>query len=111
MVSSVPRKAEMSAAANLMPTPCLARPALAEALALLMTGAGCQHAQAPVYPIGIYGVPTTDDQRIVREAGFNLVAGPANKPYLDSAQRLGLKVLASPGTSAGPGFSAEERGH
>jgi hypothetical protein len=69
--------------------------------------AGCQHGGEGLYPLGIYGVRTISDQQAVRQAGFNLVAGPANKPYLDSAHRLGLKVLATPGTWAGPGFSPD----
>jgi hypothetical protein len=49
-------------------------------------------------------VGKTQDLATVREAGFNVVVGPARRAYLDAAQAQGLKVLASPGTSAGPKF-------
>ncbi len=67
---------------------------------------GCRHLRTDFYPLGIYAVATTNDLPMVREAGFNLVVGPANKAYLDTAQALGLKVLAPPDTSAGANFSA-----
>ncbi|MFO1496817.1 MAG: hypothetical protein U1G07_00215 [Verrucomicrobiota bacterium] len=66
--------------------------------------AGCAHRQCATYPIGIYGVQSTNEQTIVREAGFNIVVGRAETAYLDCARGLGLKVLAPPGTSAGPRF-------
>ena len=72
---------------------------------LLMLATGCQHPSRPFYPVGIYSVPKAD-LPLVRQAGFNLVTGPAEKSYLDSAGQLGLKVLASPGTSAGKRFDA-----
>jgi hypothetical protein len=74
------------------------------ALLLILTTA-CQHPAPPFYPIGIYSVPKAN-LPAVREAGFNLVTGPAEQSYLDSAGQLGLKVLASPGTSAGKSFDA-----
>ncbi|MHB8520348.1 MAG: hypothetical protein ACYDH9_06285 [Limisphaerales bacterium] len=43
---------------------------------------------------------------IIRQAGFNVVAGPADRAFLDAALTNGLKVLAHPGTSAGPHFDA-----
>ncbi len=73
---------------------------------LLLVIAGCQHSSRPQFPIGIYGVNTTNEQAVVRDAGFNLIVGPAQQAYLDSAQRLGLGVLARLGSEAGPGFSA-----
>lgn len=74
---------------------------------LLLFGTGCQHARQPqFYPLGIYSVPK-EDLPLVRNAGFNLVTGPAEPAYLDSAGRLGLGVLASPGTSAGKGFDTQ----
>lgn len=71
----------------------------------ILTGIGCRTKPFASYPVGIYGVGS-DDLAAVREAGFNLVAGPAEKHYLDAAHRLGLGVMASPGTSAGDGFDA-----
>jgi hypothetical protein len=74
-------------------------------LFLLLIGcSACQHI-APPFPIGLYSVPPSDLAQ-VRAAGFNVVTGPATKAYLDSAERRGLKVLASPGTSAGARFDA-----
>ena len=72
----------------------------------ILTGIGCRTKPFASYPIGIYGVASTNDLAAVREAGFNLVAGPADKNYLDAAHRLGLGVMASPGTSAGKSFDA-----
>ena len=65
---------------------------------------GCQTTRP--FPIGIYSVPLTN-LSVVREAGFNLVVGGAEKSYLDTAASNGLQVLAHPGTSAGPGFNAQ----
>ena len=59
------------------------------------------------YPIGLYAVNSTNDYAMVKAAGFNLITGPAEKACLDAADRAGLKVLANPGTSAGPGFNIE----
>lgn len=56
------------------------------------------------YPLGIYGVNSTNDFAAVKGAGFNLITGPANRAFLDAARAHGLKVLASPNTSAGPAF-------
>ena len=74
-------------------------------LALLLGCLGCRHSRAAFYPLGIYAVPSTNDLWIAREAGFNLVTGSAEATYLDAAQREGLKVLATPGTTAGPRFN------
>ncbi len=73
---------------------------------LFFASTACRSPRAPFYPIGIYSVPTTNDLTTVRQAGFNLVVGTASPAYLDAARRRGIKVLASPGSSAGPGFSA-----
>lgn len=73
-------------------------------LALLLTG--CANHTLRFYPIGIYGVPTTNELATVRKAGFNVVAGPPQKDYLDAARKLGMKVMASPGTAAGTGFNS-----
>ena len=72
---------------------------------------GCQSPRLPAetarqnfYPIGIYCVDRTNDFASVQAAGFNVITGPATKEFLDDAQANGLKVLASPGTTAGPDF-------
>lgn len=81
-------------------------------MALLLLGStGCHTNRNAFYPLGIYSVPTTNDLKTVRRAGFNLVAGPANAEYLNAARTLGLKVLASPQTSAGPDFNASAARH
>lgn len=59
------------------------------------------------YPLGIYGVKSTNDFPTIRAAGFNVVVGPATASYLDHAHAAGLSVLASPGTAAGPGFNPQ----
>jgi hypothetical protein len=64
-----------------------------------------QRAGTSFYPIGIYSVPSTNDLASLKQAGFNLVVGRAERAYLDAARDAGLKVLAAPGTSAGPGFN------
>ena len=73
---------------------------------LLLGLAGCAPAAHRFYPLGIYSVPTTNDLAVVRAAGFNLVTGPATTAYFDAAQAAGLRVLAAPGTAAGPHFDA-----
>jgi hypothetical protein len=71
--------------------------------------AGCRLpspiANTSFYPVGIYSVPSTNDFASLKQAGFNLVVGPAERSYLDAARNAGLKVLAAPGTSAGPGYN------
>lgn len=57
------------------------------------------------YPVGIYSVPGTELGEVHR-AGFNLVTGPADRDYLDTARHYGIRVLASPHTSAGTNFNA-----
>lgn len=75
--------------------------------AVLLLACGCRHSPEPFYPLGIYGARGTNDLQTIRNAGFNLVAGRAEKGYLDSAGQVGLKVLATPGASAGPKFSED----
>jgi len=58
--------------------------------------AGCQAPPAHHYPIGLWGTGRVVDLPAVRAAGFNTVSGPADLSYLNAAQALGLKVLASP---------------
>ena len=65
---------------------------------------GCQVVNKTEYPVGIYSVGGSLNLPDIAEAGFNLVTGPAEIDYLDAAQRNGLKVLASPGSSAGESF-------
>jgi hypothetical protein len=74
--------------------------------ASLLCAAGCSHLDSGFYPIGIYSVSKPGDLATVRQAGFNAVAGPAEASYLNAARTNGLKVLASPGTSAGLRFDA-----
>ena len=66
---------------------------------------GCKVIKRPDYPIGIYSVGNSNNLPDIAAVGFNLVTGPANLDYLDAAERSGLKVLASPGSSAGEGFN------
>ena len=75
-------------------------------LLIIVSGTGCRSLRSDFYPLGIYSVATTNNLAIVKNAGFNLVAGSANLPYLNAAHALGLKVLASPDTSAGPKFDS-----
>ncbi|MBN2508494.1 MAG: hypothetical protein JXQ71_17585 [Verrucomicrobia bacterium] len=56
--------------------------------------------------MGIYGATSTRDFAAVRAAGFNLVVGPAETAFLDEAHAAGLRVLATPRTTAGPRFNA-----
>ncbi len=74
---------------------------------LLILGFGCASSRRPFYPIGIYGVNSTNDFPIIKAAGFNVIAGPAERNYLNAAQQNDLKILASPGTQAGTNFNAD----
>jgi len=75
----------------------------------LLALVGCQlpqpKANSSFYPIGIYGVPSTNDFAGLEQAGFNVVVGRAERAYLDAARDACLKVLAAPGISAGSGFN------
>jgi hypothetical protein len=73
-------------------------------LAAVLTTIGCAHSSHHPYALGIYGVPCSA-LATVAEAGFHIAAGPADANFLGLAQNVGLKVLASPGTVAGPSFS------
>jgi hypothetical protein len=75
--------------------------------ALLFAATGCAPFKPGFYPIGLYSVNRPADLPLIRQAGFNVVAGPASRAFLDAAQANGLKVLASPGTSAGPHFDPD----
>ena len=57
------------------------------------------------YPLGIYGVQS-NDFGAVRAAGFNLVFGAPSLGVLDTATRLGLRVIASP-----PPLGKADAGH
>ena len=67
---------------------------------------GCKVVNNQEYPVGIYSVGSSANLPDVAEAGFNLVTGPADIDYLDTAERNGLRVLASPGSSAGASFNS-----
>ncbi len=66
--------------------------------------AGCARRPSTQFPIGIYAPGSTNALPVLSSAGFSHVTGPANRPFLDAAQMAGIQVLASPGTTAGPGF-------
>lgn len=68
---------------------------------------GTQAESTDFFPIGMYGVRTPEDLELVHEAGFNSVVGPANQAFLDTAQELGMKVIASPGSSSGHSFNVD----
>ncbi|MCF7669651.1 MAG: hypothetical protein K9N48_07740 [Verrucomicrobia bacterium] len=74
---------------------------------LILVCAGCAVNKSRPYPIGIYGVGSKENLPILKTNGFNVVRGPASEEFLDAARENGLGVLASPGTSAGPGFNAD----
>ena len=77
------------------------------AAALLALGsAGCRVARPGVYPIGLYSVGSETNLTEIAEAGFSLVAGPAQRGFLDEAKANGIGVMASPGSSAGENFDA-----
>lgn len=78
------------------------------ALCLWLGGAVGGESPPAFYPIGIYGVRDTNDLPVLRAAGFTVVRGPARVSFLDAARAAGLRVLASPGTQAGPKFDAAQ---
>ena len=59
-----------------------------------------------VFPVGIYGVPGVADLKAVHDVGFSLVMGGLEPDSMDAAARLGLGVIATPGSSAGKAFDA-----
>ena len=65
---------------------------------------GCARRPVGQFPIGIYAPGSTNALSVLSRAGFSHVTGPANRPFLDAAHGAGIQVLASPGTTAGPGF-------
>ena len=78
-------------------------------LCLLALGlSGCGVIPKADYPIGIYSVGSATNLTDVAAAGFNLVTGPARRDFLDAAETNGLRVLASPGSHAGPKIDAAE---
>jgi hypothetical protein len=68
--------------------------------------AGCA-ATSPngFYPMGMFGVASTNELPQLREVGFTLVNGSADRTFLRAANQAGLKVLATLGTEAGPAFN------
>jgi len=79
------------------------------AAALLALGsAGCRVARPGIYPIGLYSVGSETNLAEIAEAGFSLVAGPAQRGFLDEAKANGIGVMASPGSSAGENFDASK---
>ncbi len=75
----------------------------------LFAFAGCRLPEKavtlPFFPIGICGVPSTNDFQALKLAGFNVILGAAEQTYLDAAYAAGLKVWATPGSPAGPSFN------
>ena len=74
-------------------------------LFIVFGSSGCQVVNKEEYPVGIYSVGSSTNLPDIAAAGFNLVTGPAEIDYLDAAERNGLRVLASPGSSAGKSFN------
>ena len=74
-------------------------------LFIVFGSSGCQVVNKEEYPVGIYSVGSSANLPDIAAAGFNLVTGPAEIDYLDAAKRNGLRVLASPGSSAGKSFN------
>ena len=74
-------------------------------LFIVFGSSGCQVVNKEEYPVGIYSVGSSANLPDIAAAGFNLVTGPAEIDYLDAAERNGLRVLASPGSSAGKSFN------
>ena len=74
------------------------------ALLLALGAAGCRTPAPRTFPIGIYAPGEAENLPLLRDAGFDLVLGPATRPFLDAALASGIRVLAVPGTPAGPTF-------
>ncbi len=66
--------------------------------------AGCASRAPGFVPLGIYSGSELQDLPALRAVGFNTVVGPARQSYLDAARGSGLRVLAEPGSEAGPAF-------
>ncbi|MEE2947498.1 MAG: hypothetical protein VX392_04200 [Verrucomicrobiota bacterium] len=73
---------------------------------LALSTTGCRVARPGDYPLGLYSVGSETNLAEIANAGFNLVAGPARRDFLDAAKANGVGVLASPGSSAGHHFDA-----
>jgi len=73
---------------------------------LVLCTAGCRVARLGDYPLGLYSVGSETNLAEIASAGFNLVAGPARRDFLDAAKANDIGVLASPGSSAGDHFDA-----
>lgn len=82
------------------------RVAMVPLLSLLAVLACCSSMQPRFYPLGISGVRDAGALPTVRDAGFNLVFGPADPPFLDSAKANGLKVISSTGLGAASDLNA-----
>ena len=63
---------------------------------LALLSCGCTSLPKRSFPVGIYTVPSTTDFPEIRQAGFDVVVGPATWDYLNTARAAGLK---GPGTS------------
>ncbi len=74
------------------------------ALLLGLGAAGCRTPAPRAYPIGIYAPGDAENLPLLHDAGFDLVLGPATRPFLDAALASGIRVLAVPGSPAGPTF-------
>ena len=71
------------------------------AAALLALGtAGCRVTRPDAYPIGLYSVGSVTNLAEIADAGFSLVASPAQRGFLDAAKANGIGVMASPGSTA-----------
>lgn len=70
-------------------------------------GPSANRAASKPFPLGIYGVPGVADLQVVHASGFSLVMGGLDPAYMDAAARLGVGVIAAPGSSAGKGFDAK----
>lgn len=75
-------------------------------LAGILPVMGCRSSRAAFYPVGIYTSGAgTNDYAVLRAAGFNVVTAGLDDPATTAAIRqAGLRVLLSPGTTAGPAF-------
>jgi len=83
---------------------CAVRLVLIFFLGAILTGC---HSPAPgFFPLGIYAAGSTNEFQEIRSAGFNLVTGPADHEFLQSAGLHQLHVLASIPAIPGRSFSS-----
>ncbi|KAB2660386.1 MAG: hypothetical protein DVB31_14200 [Verrucomicrobia bacterium] len=68
--------------------------------------AGCRSPAPHPFPIGIYAPGGAGNLPRLAEAGFDVVAGPASRPFFDAAHAARIRVLAVPGSAAGPAFDS-----